>query len=100
MQSASKQVEKLSVAFTRMVLAADDKLQVGDVSLALRTALNMAFIGTSEAALAVKFVEEHVPFGLPLSDTARVNIERIIKRLEEQRFPVLARERLSDDLGL
>lgn len=100
MQSASKQVEKLSVAFTRMVLAADDKLQLGDVSLALRTALNMAFIGTSEAALAAKFVEEHVPFGLPLSDTARVNIERIIKRLEEQRFPVLARERLSDDLGL
>lgn len=100
MQSASKHVEKLSVAFTRMVLAADDKPQLAGLSLTLRTALNMAFIGTSEAALAAKFVEEHVPFGLPLSDTARVNIERVIKRFEEQKYPVLARERLSDDLGI
>lgn len=100
MRAASKHVEKLSVAFTRMVLAADDKHQLGDLSLALRTAINMAFMGTSEAARAAKFVEEYVPFGVPLTDTARGHISRIIDRIERQHFPVLARESLSDDLGL
>lgn len=100
MQSASKHLEKLSAAFCRMVLAQDDKRQIGELSLTLRTALNMAFIGTNEAAYAANFVEQYVPFGVPLSDDARGQIVQIISRLEAQSFPVFARERLCDDLGL
>jgi len=83
-----------------MVLTEDENLSLGELSLTLRTALNMAFIGTSEAACAAKFVEQYVPYGVPLSEEARQKIVWIINRLELQIFPVFARDRLFDDLAI
>lgn len=100
MQSARKRAEKISLALCEMERASDDKLQLRGISLTLRTALNMAFLGTSEAAHAAKFVEKYVPFGEPLSDPARRRIARIIERLEAEITPVFAPERLADDLFL
>jgi len=68
--------------------------------LTLRTALNMTFIGTDDAAYAACFAEKYIPYGKSLSDESRDEIRKVIGRLKAQKSPVFSREHLMDDMGL
>lgn len=99
MQSANN-LGKLRAAFCRMARSRSGTQDLGDLSLTLRTALNMTFIGTDDAAHAARFVEKHIPYGKPLSEKSRAEIRHVIGRLKAQKSPVFSRERLMDDMGL
>lgn len=99
MQSANK-LGKLRAAFCRMARQRSGAQDLGDLSLTLRTALNMTFIGTDDAAYAACFAEKYIPYGKSLSDESRDEIRKVIGRLKAQKSPVFSREHLIDDMGL